>query len=147
MYYTFYFVPVLVLLYLHCICIVSRLGVGYNVSQCIHRHHPLYLPSRRRIHLLHGPSEDLLHGGMVQDPTMVRRAVARDLVSVVSDLKSGRNGAPLRYRRPSWPYRSPAPGARSLVKAGGSSRLRRCARGSCSRWPQGCHARSPTTCW
>ena len=30
----------------HCICIVSRRGAGYNVSQRIHRHPPLYLPSR-----------------------------------------------------------------------------------------------------
>ena len=49
MYYTLYFVPVLVLLYLplylHCI----QTWVGYNVSQCIHRHHPLYLPSRSRM--------------------------------------------------------------------------------------------------
>ena len=34
--------PLYLTLYLHCI----QTWVGYNVSQCIHRHHPLYLPSR-----------------------------------------------------------------------------------------------------
>ena len=39
-----YFVPLYLPLYLHCI----QTWAGYIVSQCIHRHPPLYLTSRSR---------------------------------------------------------------------------------------------------